>query len=244
MESIAVIFMLLSGGAIALFVMAAMSLAHHERPREEGSAVPERSRIAGSLLFHVLVADGTRGEDALREMRRTAGIALTPSTAIDVASWGERYAQMTTIAERERLLESAVVILSARGRTVPLLQYVALLDLSFALGFRTDALAKLRERHRFEYVDHAKAARPREADRSSRATFYVREEARESDLLARLELEGHPTRQEIIAAYRRLAGRHHPDRFHGARAEELEEAAARFIEITRAYEALLALRSE
>jgi DnaJ-class molecular chaperone len=32
---------------------------------------------------------------------------------------------------------------------------------------------------------------------------------------------------------------HHPDRFHAATAEEQSAAAARFIEITRAYEELM-----
>jgi DnaJ-class molecular chaperone len=59
-------------------------------------------------------------------------------------------------------------------------------------------------------------------------------------LLRILELDGHPPRQAIISAYRRLAAQHHPDRFHGESMEARNAAAARFIEITRAYETLMA----
>jgi DnaJ-class molecular chaperone len=48
-----------------------------------------------------------------------------------------------------------------------------------------------------------------------------------------------PSRQELSAAYRRLVSSNHPDRFHGDTAEARTEAAARFIEITKAYEELL-----
>ena len=125
------------------------------------------------------------------------------------------------------------------GVPIPLVQYVALLDLSFSLGFRTDALARLRERHPFEYIDHAMAGRPREADRSGRQTLSARGRDR-TELLRLLELDGDPPRQSIVAAYRRVAARHHPDRFHEASEREREEAASRFIEVTRAYEELLA----
>ncbi len=60
-----------------------------------------------------------------------------------------------------------------------------------------------------------------------------------ASLLGTLGIEGTPSRHAIISAYRRLAAQHHPDRVHG-QAEE-SEAAARFIEITRAYEALMVI---
>ena len=56
-----------------------------------------------------------------------------------------------------------------------------------------------------------------------------------------LGLSGEVTRQEISAAYRRLVAQAHPDRFHGSPEEERKAAAARFIELTRAYEELLLL---
>jgi DnaJ-class molecular chaperone len=45
----------------------------------------------------------------------------------------------------------------------------------------------------------------------------------------------------IISAYRRLVSVHHPDRVHGASESAQTEAAAKFIEITRAYETLMAI---
>ena len=45
----------------------------------------------------------------------------------------------------------------------------------------------------------------------------------------------------IISSYRRLAAQHHPDRFHAQPDEIQRSEAARFIEITQAYEKLLAL---
>ena len=136
----------------------------------------------------------------------------------------------------------AVQLASARRDPVPLRQYTALLDLSFSLGFRTDALARLREKYGFEYVDHAKDARPREADRAGGAApLFVREQIDARELLGVLEIEGIPTRQMIISAYRRLASRHHPDHHAHEPDAAREHAAAQFIEITRAYERLLAI---
>jgi len=45
----------------------------------------------------------------------------------------------------------------------------------------------------------------------------------------------------VIAAYRKLAAQHHPDKVFGESADVQNAAAARFIEITRAYETLLTL---
>ncbi|MCU1347916.1 MAG: Fibronectin, type, partial [Acidobacteria bacterium] len=138
------------------------------------------------------------------------------------------------------LLETAVQLIAGRGAPVPLRQYSALLDLNFALGFQTDALARLREQYGFEYVDHARNGRPREADRAGGgAPLFVRDRRDERELLVVLEVAGTPTRQGIISAYRKLAARHHPDRYHDAPDGIRAEAAAKFIEITRAYEALL-----
>jgi hypothetical protein len=182
-------------------------------------------------------------DEALREIRRRAGIIAPPASGIDIANWGERYATHSTPSQRAQLLDIAVQLVAAPGRAIPLLQYVDLLDLSFALGFQTDALARLREQYGFDYVDHAKAARPREADRVGRVTFFAKErEPRE--WLTVLGMEGTPSRQQIIATYRRLAAQHHPDKFHEAEDGIRSDAAMRFIEITRAYEALLAIYKE
>jgi DnaJ-class molecular chaperone len=62
--------------------------------------------------------------------------------------------------------------------------------------------------------------------------------------MAVLGVQGNPTRAELGAAYRRLVTQHHPDKFHTATAEARSDAAARFIEITRAYEELLLVSRE
>ena len=250
METIAVIFMILAGGAIAIFVAIAVAIGRREAGGDarDRIQVPDRDRVAASLLYRVMTAGGTAPDVALREIRLRAGIIAPPTPGIDIMSWGERFALSATPEQRARLLDIAVQLVSAPGRAIPLIQYVALLDLSFALGFQTDALARLRERYGFDYIDHArdhaKAGRPREADRTGRTTFFARDEREPRELLGVLGIEGTPSRQEIIAAYRRLAAQHHPDRFHDAPETTRTEAASRFIEIARAYEALLALYKE
>jgi hypothetical protein len=237
MEIIAVIFMLAAGGAIAVFVLVAMNIARREQGGDNpqmGHGIPDRERVAASILFQLLLFGGTPPDQALRAVRRgTAGI--------DVANWAETFAGMATPTQRAWLLETAVQLLAAPGRPIPLQQYSGLLDLSFALGFQTDALAKLREQYGFDYVDHAKHARPREADRGGGSLpLFVREERDPRELLRVLGIEGQATRQEIISAYRRLAAQIHPDRFH-ADSKAASDATARFIEITRAYESLMAI---
>jgi len=243
METIAVIFMVLAGGAIAIFVAIAVAIGRRESGGDarDRIQVPDRDRVAASLLLRVMTAGGTSADEALREIRLRAGIIAPPAPGVDIMSWGERFAIHATPEQRARLLEIAVQLVSAPGRPIPLIQYVALLDLSFALGFQTDALARLRERYGFDYIDHAKAGRPREADRFGRTTFFARDDREPREWLVVLGIEGTPSRQEIIAAYRRLAAQHHPDRFHDAPETTRTEAASRFIEITRAYEALLAI---
>lgn len=244
MELVGAIFMLLVGGAVAAFVMTAIGIAQRENPIEAQAPLPgnERERIAASLLFHIVTAGGVGGDAALREIRRRTGIAASITTGIDVTSWADRYARLASNEQRQQLLETAVQLIANRTTPIPLRQYANLLDLSFGLGFHTDALAKLREQYGFEYVDHAKAARPREADRVGGATpLFVREPRDASALLHVLGVTGTPSRQTIIAAYRKLAAQHHPDKFHGQDEATQHAAAARFIEITRAYEELLAI---
>jgi nitronate monooxygenase len=204
--------------------------------------IPETDRLATSILYQLLLSGGTAPDDALRAIRRMAGVVAPATAGIDMANWGERYAQLVTPERRSWLLETAVRLLAEQGRPVPVVQYSVLLDLSFSLGFQTDALARLRERYGCEYVDYAKQGRPREADRAGGgAPLFVRADL-ERDALAALGLDslsGPPSRQAIISAYRRLAAQHHPDRFYERPAGEQSEAAARFIEITHAYEMLL-----
>ena len=243
MELVAVVFMVLAGGAIAVFVMIAAAISRRENEERPQMPSNERDAIAASLLFHVVAASGVSSSDAMRAVRRGAGIAAPVTTGIDVTNWADRYAQITTPQQRAGLLETAVQLVRS---PVPVRQYAALLDLSFGLGFHTDALAKLREVYGFEYVDHAKDARPRHADRAGGgAPLFVREKRRErSELLDVLGVGGTPSRQEITAAYRRLVAQHHPDKFHAAPAVEQADAAAKFIEITKAYEELLLIYRE
>jgi len=248
-ELLAVILLFACGGAIAIFVMIAMAIARREGERNGGGAlqphaIPERDRIASSLLFHVVTLGGVSNDVAMRDVRRASGIAAPITSGIDITNWAESYARISTPEQRASLLEIAVQLVASRGTLVPLRQYVALLDLSFGLGFQTDALAKLREQYGFDYVDPAKEGRPRDADRGAgRVTFFERG-GDEQELLRVLQLEGAVTRAAIISAYRKLVARYHPDKFHSKSREEQDVAAARFIEITRAYEVLLTVHRE
>src|SRR5437868_6537384 len=236
--------MIFAGSGIAIAAMIAIGAATRAREgrREAAQQAPDRSAIAASILFNLLILGGVNADEALREIRKRAGLAAPVTREADIASWGERFARVTTAQQRQWLLETAVQLIASRERAVPLRQYAALLDLSFALGFQTDALAKLREQYGFDYVDHAKHARPREADRAGTATtFFVRDRRDAGELLRILEIEGAPSRQVIISAYRRLVAQHHPDKVHQAAEEVRTAAAARFIEITRAYETLMSI---
>lgn len=242
MELIAILFMLIAGTGLAVFVLTAVALDRREREGHgQELAPPQRDSVAASLLFSVIEAGGVASDEALRRVRRGAGIAAPVTRGIDVSNWAESYAQKATPQQRSALLETAVQLVATGSEPVPLRQYAALLDLSFGLGFHTDALAKLRQVYGFEYVDHAKDARPRSADRGGSGTpLYDRRTARDrNELLRILGVPPDATRQEISSAYRKLVLQHHPDRFHGAPAEAQSDAAKRFIEITRAYEELL-----
>lgn len=233
---IALLFMLVGGGALAVFVMVMVGVLSREEGAEVHSSGPHRDSVAASLLYHVVSASGVGEQEALREVRRSAGYAAPVTRGIDVTNWAESYARMATPEQRRELLELAVRLVASRS-PVPLRQYAALLDLSFGLGFQTDALAKLRELYGFDYIDHAKDARPRGAEH---VPLFARSNRSRDELLRILGMEGtSPTRQELSAAYRRLVSAHHPDRYHDDTPEARSEAAARFIEITKAYEELL-----
>lgn len=240
-----ILFMLIGGAGLAVFVMIAWAInqrAEENEARTEALPATERERIAASLLFAVVKAGGISDDEALRVVRRGASIVAPVTRGIDVTNWAESYERLTAPQQRSALLETAVQLIASHDKPIPLRQYATLLDLSFGLGFQTDALARLREIYGFEYVDHAKDARPRSADRGGGAApLYVRTERDATTLLRVLGLPAEASRRDIIAAYRRLVAQHHPDRFHGSSVEEQSGAAQRFIEITRAYEELLVI---
>jgi hypothetical protein len=247
-ELIAVIVMIAGGCAIAIFILTAVTIAQreHDHTGQPQAAASDRNHLAASILYNVMLLGGSSPDEAMRDVRRRAGVAAPMTAGIDISSWGARFGQLAQPQQREWLLETAVQLIATRTTPVPLRQYSALLDLSFALGFQTDALARLREQYGFSYIDHAKNSRPVEADRAGggMTTFFAREPGGTAELLRVLELGGAPSRQAIISAYRRLAALHHPDRFHDQPEEAQTSAAARFIEITRAYETLLSIYRE
>jgi DnaJ-domain-containing protein 1 len=236
-ELLFIAFMLVAGGGLAAFVLTATAIAHKENAGRE-TVAPHRDSIAASLLVHIVTAGGASVEDALRQVRRGSGLAAPVTRGIDVSNWAESYARAATEKQRHELLELAVRLVAAHS-PIPVRQYAALLDLSFGLGFHTDALARLRALYGFEYVDHAKEGRPAEADRSGGAVPLYDRASERKEWLRVLGIEGSPSRQELSSVYRKLAAQHHPDRYHGETADARTEAAGRFIEITRAYEALL-----
>jgi len=243
-ELFGVILMLGAGGALAIGIMIAIGILTRDADAQRGAPAPapNRARIAASILFNLLRLGGVPPEEALRQIRRRAGLASAVTSAIDLPNWADRFAQGATLEQRQWLLDIAVQLVATRERAVPVRQYAALLDLSFSLGFQTDALAKLREQYGFDYVDHAKDARPREADRAGGAApLFVRDRRDPAELLRILGIEGEPSRQVIVATYRRLATQHHPDKHGTSDAETQAAAAERFIEITRAYESLMAI---
>jgi hypothetical protein len=244
-ELTVVIIMLAAGVGLAASIIITFAAAQREAEMSgtaRANVAPDRNHIAASLLFNLLVAGGTPADEATRRIRRDAGIAAPVTASIDIVSWSERFAKLATLEQRTWLLDTAVRLIADRTTPVPLRQYSALLDLSFALGFQTDALAKLREVYGFDYVDHTKDGRPRGADRGAVSTpLYSRDQRETSELLRILGVDAPASRAIIIAAYRKLAAQHHPDKVFGESAEVQNAAAARFIEITRAYETLLAI---
>src|SRR5258706_9058892 len=230
------------GGAPS--VLMADTVAGQEADGENGAVGTSRATdlegLAASILYQLLVLGGTQPEEAMREIRRRARLVARVTGGIDVASWGERFAQVAAPQQRTWLLDMAVQCVAARTTPVPLRQYSALLDLSFSLGFQTDALARLREQYGFDYIDPA-----RDPARNGRGRETAAAETPKRELLRVLGIEeGVATRQVIIATYRRLAAQHHPDRVHFQPEDVQSAAAARFIEITRAYETLLGLYRE
>lgn len=242
MEFLIIVIMIVLGlGIAAVVAVLAGAVSTAERNREQSRQPPDRDAIAASIVYQIGTAGGAAGDAVLRFLREAHLLApVTPN--VHMASWAEAYRRMSTPQEREALLELAVRAAVAHNAALPLAQYNALLDLSFGLGFQTDALARLRARYRFEYTDYAKHGRPVTADRAGGgAPLFQRPPADPQPLLSILGLAGKVSRHELTSAYRRLAAQNHPDRFYSASPDEQATAASRFIELTEAYEQLLPL---
>lgn len=241
MELVILLIMIISGASLALVIVVAHALLRsREEMASQKTASPDRDQMIASILFQIIRLGGATSGEARKLTGRQLRFAAPIVDQIDVSSWAERFSQVSDAQERMDLLDLCVRSAMLMSRTFPLAQYSALLDLSFGLGFQTDALARLRERHGFDFVDHAKHGRPRSADRAGGSTpLFERQAVDRSASLAVLGVGPDISRHELVSAYRKLAAVHHPDRFHEASAEEKSRAAARFIEISRAYEVLL-----
>lgn len=244
MEFILVIGMIAAGFALAIAVFLVLAIGRRrdgDSSEQLGKPSHSRESIAASILFEIARAGGASVDEARRLIRDEARIAAPIEEGIDLSSWAQAYGSASDRAQSARLLELAVKTAVLLNTTIPLRQYNSLIDLSFGLGFQTDALARLRAQYRFEYIDHAKAGRPRSADRAGGgAPLYRRAPIDREAKLRLLGLQGPVSRETVISAYRRLASEHHPDRFHDRDDAAQHAAAQRFIEITEAYEAVLA----
>jgi hypothetical protein len=245
MEFLIVAIMIVLGlgiAAVVAVVAGAVSAADKNRERANARISPDRDSIAASIVYQIAAAGGADSQRVLRFLREEANLLAPVTPNAHIGSWADAYRRSTTLEQREALLDLAVRAAVAHNAALPLEQYNALLDLSFGLGFQTDALARLRARYRFEYTDYAKHGRPVSADRSGGgAPLFQRPAADAQPLLSVLGLSGKVSRHDLTSAYRRLAAQNHPDRFYGSSTAQQAEAAARFIEITEAYEQLLPL---
>src|SRR5688572_17177356 len=130
MELLAIAFMLVGGAGLAIFVMVAYAInqrAEQHAERSEALPATERERIAVSLLFAVVKAGGGSDDDAMRVVRRGAGIVAPVTRGIDVTNWAESYERLSTPQQRSSLLETAVQLIVNREKPIPLRQYATLL---------------------------------------------------------------------------------------------------------------------
>jgi DnaJ-domain-containing protein 1 len=234
---------------IAAGSIGAFALTLETRRRERKAEAARRNAPAGpdKITCAILVEIARAGGASEAESKALAA-AHGPCEpwpgleSVDITDCGEAFARRATEGERWALLEAAVRLAVAMNATIPPRQYHALQDLSFGLGFHADALARLRARWRFEYADYARMSRPRSADRAAAVSFGRPVTSEEKAALMKiLGLHGELERAALVSAYRRLAGAHHPDRFHDQGTDARETAARRFIELTEAYEKLLAI---
>ncbi|HUO85213.1 MAG TPA: J domain-containing protein [Thermoanaerobaculia bacterium] len=243
MEFVLVVVMIVAGGGLAAVLIAIVGAIDQggDRASRERLSAMEPREIAAALLVEIARRGGTPDLAARQMAERELGVPAQPGLDPDLHGLARRFAQRAGVEERRDLLETIVRCVVAMTPTIPLRQYDGLLEVSFALGFHSDALARLRARYRFAYVDHARHGRPRDAEgRAARPPLFERRPRAEAESRATLGLGGGAlSRASVLSAYRRLAARHHPDRFHDAAGEAQEEASRRFIRLTEAYEDLI-----
>jgi DnaJ-domain-containing protein 1 len=239
-ETLLVLVMIGAGVSAAVVFMTAAARRDREAEAARATLPHARGALEAAILHEIALAGGAFGAEAERIVADETDYRGPFHRRIDLTSWAESYARGAVEPERHALLESAVKLAVAMSPSLPARQYHALLDLSFGLGFHADALARLRARWRFEYSDYARLARPREAEGTG-AMFRRITPREKREAMKSLGLSGELERAPLISAYRRLAAEHHPDRVHDRGGRERDEAARRFIEITEAYETLLAL---
>ncbi len=110
--------------------------------------------IASTILCEVAVRGGVVLAVAKPIAERDGG-GVVSASPIDLESWAARFAELSGREERGQLLRKAVVNALASSSRLSISQYELLQQLSFALGFRTDALASLKRELGFEFDDHS-----------------------------------------------------------------------------------------
>ncbi|MGA7616996.1 MAG: J domain-containing protein [Thermoanaerobaculia bacterium] len=245
METALVIGTIASGFLLATIVIGVASFWRRRFDRGEGAPPPkEQSRLAGSILFQIVRAGGADSAESAKLIREGTLHDPDGGERADVRLWAELYREMVSVEARSGLLDDAVRLAVVQNSTIPVEQYDKLLDLSFGLGFQTDALARLRARYRFSYLDHAHS-RPRHAGGRGRPERSSgKRKGGESSALATFGIRPPFSRKSLISQYRSLAAQCHPDKVHAGSLEEQESSTRRFIEITEAYEILLPLCEE
>src|SRR5271169_4581970 len=118
MELVAVLLMIGAGIGVALVVAGAVAMARREAEHAAGSdrasGPRDLERLAFTILFQLLLFGGIPAEEALREVRKRAGLAGQIITGIDIGNWGRSFARITTPQQRAWLLDMAVQCVSAR----------------------------------------------------------------------------------------------------------------------------------
>lgn len=206
---------------------------------ERASRRGDAADLTTGILKEIALLGDVGEEEAARIVAEVCGGRVAPTDRADLASWGASFRELASEESTRALLETAVEVAIVTGDRLPPAQYGGLLTLSFSLGFHADALARLREKHGFEYDDWARVGRPREADRSGGGASLLERSPDTEGLLAVFGLTVAADRHDVVSAYRRLAAESHPDHFHDATPEERDRAAERFRELTGAYERLI-----